>query len=503
MKKISYLLLFFHYISFCNSQGINNRFLWGHDNPIFNPRRNINISNNNIDVDSSAFILSFDAASANISDSLGNLLFYSNGNQVMNKLHQQMQGIDTLAPDWTTQNYFDQGTNCSQEVLIVPIPEQHSKYYIFGCVGFPFSNNTLGQTFKLQYSIIDMSLNGGIGACTQSNTTIITDTLRSGGLTACRHANGRDWWLPVKQWYNNKYYMLLITPNGIQNMGEQAIGDTTCKVVDWSGQTAFSPDGHWYANNDAMSDLNLYEFDRCSGTFTNSIHIPIIDSSSYFGGVSFSPNSKVCYYSMGNKLFQLNLDTTDIVSSKRFIAWYDGFFDSQVGPYFKTYFLYHWLAPNNKIYLNTTSTTRYFHTIEFPDSLGQACGFLQHNVNFNCNNQRTIPNHYNNFLGAEWGTICDSLTTLLSPSLLQNEHVSSRINPNPANTSFYYNYRSKEHTTLYVNNSEGKLIHTQTLYSWFGYVQIECSEWPSGIYICTSKDQTGRIVSSTKLVLEH
>lgn len=502
MKTPLYFLIFINYISFCNAQGINNRFLYGYagsSTPSPN-RNNLSVTANQISTDSSSYTLAFDAASANISDSLGNLLFYSNGIQVMNKLHQPMMGIDTLSPCELTQNYFSNGSNGSQSVLVVPIPNDHAKYYVFSVAGFSFSNG-IYQTKKLQYSIIDMSLNGGLGACTQKNITLINDTLRSGGLTICRHANGRDWWLPVKQWYNNKFYMLLITPNGIQNMGEQAIGDTTCKVVDWSGQTAFSPDGHWYANNDAKSDLNLYEFDRCSGTFTNSIHIPILDSIYYFGGVAFSPNSKVLYYTNGYNLYQLNLDTSDIPASKRHIAHIDGFHDG--APYYQTTFLYGWLAPNNKIYINTTATTRYFHTINYPDSLGAACGFVQHNVFYNCYNKRTIPNHYNNFLGAEWGTICDSLTTVISPSLLQNEHVSSRINPNPANSSFYYNYCSKEHTTLYVSNSEGKVIHTQTLYSWFGYVQIECSEWPSGIYVCTSKDQTGKIISSSKLVVER
>jgi len=286
---------------------------------------------------------------------------------------------------------------------------------------------------------------------------------------------------------------LLITPNGIQNMGEQAIGDTTCKVVDWSGQTAFSPDGHWYANNDAMSDLNLYEFDRCTGAFTSSLHVPIIDSSSFFGGVSFSPNSKVIYYSMGNKLFQLNLDTTNIIASKRLLAWYDGFYDVQAGPYFKTYFLYHWLAPNGKIYINTTATTRYFHTIESPDILGTSCNFQQHNVYYNCLNKRTIPNHYNYFLGAEVGTVCDSLLTASAPPPLGKAGV-GLVNPNPANSSFYFNYHLNEHTTLQISNSSGAIVHTQTLYSWFGYVQIDCSSWANGVYGYKAGDKTGKIV---------
>jgi hypothetical protein len=498
MKKILFLILIINCkLSIINSlaQGINNRFLFGHDDPQYNPRRNIDITNNAVSQDSTPFSLAFDAASANISDSAGNLLFYSDGYQVMNKLHLPMQGIDTLSPGIGPQMFFDQGTNANQSVMILPIPNQNHKYYIFSSDIHLFANNTLSQTFNLQYSVIDMNLNGGLGACTQANTTIISDTLRNGGLTVCRHANGRDWWLPVKQWNNNKFYMLLITPNGIQNMGEQAIGDTTCKVVDWSGQTAFSPDGHWYANNDAKSDLNLYEFDRCTGTFTSSLHVPILDSIFYFGGVAFSPNSKVFYYTNGYDLYQLNLDTSNIAASKRHIAHIDGFYDG--APYYRTYFLYGWLAPNNKIYINTSTTTRYFHTINYPDNLGQACGFLQHNVNFNCNNQRTIPNHYNYFLGAESGTICDSLgitVNLPNPSNVGSFARGVRVNPNPANAGFYFNYNIKEHSTLQITNNNGAIVHTQTLYSWFGYVQIDCSDWANGVYSYKAGNNSGKIV---------
>jgi hypothetical protein len=423
----------------------------------------------------------------------------------MNKLHLPMQGIDTLSPDWSTQNYFDQGSLANQEVLIVPQPADNNKYYIFSCAHFPFNNLSLDQTFKLQYSVIDMSLNGGLGACTQANVTLINDTLRNGGLTVCRHANGRDWWLPVKQWNNNKFYMLLITPNGIQNMGEQALGDTTCKVVDWSGQTAFSPDGHWYANIDARSDLNLYAFDRCSGTFTSSLHVAINDSLTFFGSVAFSQSSKILYYSNIKRIYQLNLDTVDILASKRIVSIYDGFYDpSTGGTYFKTYFGYSWLAPNGKIYLCTARGTKYFHVINSPDSLGQACDVQQHSLFLNCYNAYTTPNHYNYFLGAEQGSVCDTILTASAPSSLGRAG-GGLVNPNPANTSFYFNYQLKEHAILQVYNSSGAIVHTQTLYSWFGYVEIDCSTWASGVYHLQVLTHHSRemLKQETKLVVTH
>jgi hypothetical protein len=214
--------------------------------------------------------------------------------------------------------------------------------------------------------------------------------------------------------------------------------------------------------------------------------------------VAFSPNSKILYYSNIKNLFQLNLDTTDILASKRHVATYDGFFDPSTGSsYFKTYFGYSWLAPNNKIYMCTARGTKYFHTIEFPDSLGTACNFQQHNVYYNCYNAYTTPNHYNYFLGAESGTICDSLGLSVSSPVIANTTLKEGRfgpNPNPANEGFYFNYHIPQHTTLQISNSSGAIVHTQTLYSWFGYVQIDCSSWANGVYNYKAGDKTGKIV---------
>jgi hypothetical protein len=37
-------------------------------------------------------------------------------------------------------------------------------------------------------------------------------------------------------------------------------------------------------------------------------------------------------------------------------------------------------------------------------------------------------------------------------------------------------------------------VCTQTLYSWFGYVQIDCSTWANGVYSYKAGSNSGKII---------
>jgi len=46
----------------------------------------------------------------------------------------------------------------------------------------------------------------------------MNDTSASGDMQACRHANGRDWWLIKPGIYEDEYYVGLLSPTGISEM---------------------------------------------------------------------------------------------------------------------------------------------------------------------------------------------------------------------------------------------------------------------------------------------
>ena len=96
---------------------------------------------------------------------------------------------------------------------------------------------------------------------------ILHDTLGAGKLSACKHANGRDWWIIVPEWNSNRYYRYLLTPEGIDTVGMQEVGEPT---INGLGQALFSPDGTKHVRFSGLSIelgewISIYDFDRCTG----------------------------------------------------------------------------------------------------------------------------------------------------------------------------------------------------------------------------------------------
>ena len=74
------------------------------------------------------------------------------------------------------------------ELVIVPNPSGNNTFYLFS-IGVTNSGDS-----GLYYSVVDMNLNGGLGAVTQKNIRLQPFKIDD-GLTAIKHGNGRDWWL--------------------------------------------------------------------------------------------------------------------------------------------------------------------------------------------------------------------------------------------------------------------------------------------------------------------
>src|SRR5690606_4809850 len=90
-------------------------------------------------------------APAVVSDgATGQLMFYSNGENVWNKNHEIMPNGSNLAGS----------SNATNSAYAVPVPNSTHKFYLFTFIRANFS--TL-EGAKIYYSIIDISLNGGLG----------------------------------------------------------------------------------------------------------------------------------------------------------------------------------------------------------------------------------------------------------------------------------------------------------------------------------------------------
>lgn len=346
---------------------------------------------------------------ASVSSSDGTLLFYTNGIYVANTEHKIIENGDSLNNFGVSNWYRETGLNTLQGALILPTPESDSLFYIFH-EPVDFDPNGLGYYIpKLFYSIVDMSENDGMGRIIEKDITLLNDTLVSGRLTACKHANGRDWWIiaPEDDESNNAYYKLLLTPEGVSVIDKQAI-PAPLYGVSSVGNAIFTPEGSKYIKHDIRFDpwnaVAIYDFDRCTGDLELIEQFEINDTTFLYGGAAVSPDSRYLYAVTNNIIYQFDLWAADIKSTKTVVAIYDGF----IGLFFRTLFGTPQLAPDGSIWVASVSDT-VMHVIRTPNQPGTASHVDQHAIHLPKINQKSIPNFPNYRLGPLDGSPCDTL----------------------------------------------------------------------------------------------
>ena len=123
--------------------------------------------------------IEFQLSNTVMCDRNGNLLFYSNGLQVRNMYDSLVTNGDTLLPFQSENWNLDMKLN--QGVMSLPQPGHDNVYYLIQLdVNYhPGYYSADG----LYYSIIDMTLDGGLGGVIQKNTILLNDSL----VESCGH----------------------------------------------------------------------------------------------------------------------------------------------------------------------------------------------------------------------------------------------------------------------------------------------------------------------------
>jgi type IX secretion system substrate protein len=488
-KFISILTLSTLIVLSANSQGVTNLFMGGYDNWA----QQLPFGGNKIDFYSGQPVIgqefraiNYDFLGNNITDSLGNLLFTTNGVIILNNVNDTMANGTKLNPSAYTTTFND-GLRLWQGNIIIPHPDSVNLFFLFHETIRGGGNNPYAR--YLFYSKIDMSLNGGTGEVVLKNKLLINqvlfpDTLSPLGITACKHGNGRDWWVVTKNIFGSKFHFFLLTPFGPTFHHSQAIGYR----IGYS-QYCFSPDGTMYGGYGTDDSFELFDFDRCSGMLSNYRHVTINDSS-IGTGASFSPNSKYLYGSSGIYLYQIDASSNQPDTTLVTVATWDGTFIPNSPS--ATHFWFQQLADDGKIYAATGASTMAMHSIEQPDLADTLCDVQQHSVllpTFNLN----IPNFPNYNLGPLIGSPCD---TLVGIHEIFNKPINLTVSPNPNNGQFEVNYElpQNEQGILEVINILGEVIYRHQLVQWSSVHRLNL-DVSSGIYqvmVTTSKTRESK-----------
>ena len=229
---------------------------------------------------------------ATISDGNGNLLFYTNGVTVWDRTHNLMpNGTGLLGHD-----------SSSQSAIVVPNPGNLDLYYVF-------TVDQKGEANGFQYSVVDMTLNGGLGDVTLKNIPLTTPVAEK--LTAVEHANGTDIWVLVHTYGNDQFLAYLVTPTGVittpvvSSVGRDLPLDPGSKGT--GGYMKISPDGQYLAYvNGIGRDRDLFRFDALTGQVSDFIDLnpyfpaPNFSFISTSYGVEFSSDSSKLYITSAN-----------------------------------------------------------------------------------------------------------------------------------------------------------------------------------------------------------
>jgi Secretion system C-terminal sorting domain len=429
-----------------------------------------------------------------IADSVGNLLFYANtratlsGNttRVWNKDHDLMQNGDSLT-----------GRGWYNELTLIPMPGSNTKYYLFS-VG-------VTSIYGFYYSIIDMSLNGGLGAVIEKNTMI--DSYKAwDAIGAVKHGNGRDWWMITKSHNNSQrsdsLNIYLITPDGIQGHVQQ-IGDS---AYGGFANMIFNRDGSKFLFTAGTGLIEVMDFDRCTGLLSNANVIFPFNPHPVIRGSAFSPNGNVLYYATGDVksyLIQLDLTAPNIWASRDTLARMDAPGDAagslRLAPDNKIYWSCAW---TNGVVFNYPYQDTMYHpenmnlsVINDPDVVGSGCNVSMYS--FYLGGKRTywgLPNNPDYDLGPLSGSACDSLSNGINET---ERIITLNVYPNPATESVFISGIEEKIISVEALNSLSQIVSLKFEHE-SSRVKINTGTLISGIYllkISTNKKQyTGKFV---------
>lgn len=307
-----------------------------------------------------------DEGTATICDVNGQLLFYTDGITVWNRLHQVMpNGTGLLG-----------GSSSTQSAIIVPAIGSSTQYYVF---------TTGDLVFQAAYSIVDMTLNGGLGDIT-STKNVIFSTNTDEKVCAVKHANGIDVWILVKEDQTSDFKAYLLTAAGI----------SAAPVVSTCGINSNGVIGYLKTNQTGtklaacywnINYYELYDFDNATGVVSNNVLFPQKFATSGAYGCEFSPSGQFLYVAIitPSQVYQYDVTlptAAAIIASEVLVGTSSSAFAGALQ-----------LAPDGKIYL-ANYAVNYLSAITDPDMPGMSSNFVNQQVTVGTNQSTLgLPNH--------------------------------------------------------------------------------------------------------------
>jgi gliding motility-associated-like protein len=239
-------------------------------------------------------------ACATISDSSGNLLFYSDGERIWNGRHQLVPRADTIGGHRSS----------TQGCLIVPAPRQRGRYLVYTLDGI---ERLLAGGLRLTELETTPDGRGRVVRKGVGISIVVPDTVYyplstysrfTEKMALVRHANGQDYWLVTHLW-DSETYVSLRVGGELSDTATFVFSDVGmyhgggASFVNAGGWLAASPDGRQLACVAWNGGGELLDFDPATGRVSNArrLNPPAAATGLYAYGAAFSPNSNLLYLS--------------------------------------------------------------------------------------------------------------------------------------------------------------------------------------------------------------
>jgi len=156
------------------------------------------------------------------SDDKGDLITYFDGNDIMNKQYEFMENGKGMNKEIIENNYYLSSEFMSQASVMIPWPGHPDSILVLYSSLFIIATPDMTDVVSLDLSmaVINRKSNNNDGKLIIRDSILLKDTIQSGRLNPIRHANGRDWWLLISERGHNRFYTILIDPQGPKIVGQ-------------------------------------------------------------------------------------------------------------------------------------------------------------------------------------------------------------------------------------------------------------------------------------------
>jgi hypothetical protein len=405
-----------------------------------------------------------DEGCAAVGDTSGNMLFYTQGDSIWNRNDVVMPNGAGLVP-------FSCNST-SQAAVIVPVIGTTTKYYVF-------SLEHILASGCLAYSIVDMSLDGGLGDVPVATRGLPIDSGFTEKMVAVR--GNCCIWLLVHKADSAKFYAYKITASGI-NFTPVISSVGVYPNYHGYGVIKISPNRtklaltHFELTADT-SRTELYDFNANTGIVSNC---RILNTYSNPYGAEFSPNSSKLYVHHWTYGKLLQYDITGTTAGAIKATEYVVASSLTIGSDMR-------LGPDSNIYFSSNHS--YLDRINDPNNSGSACNYTSNTIDLGAGTCILgLPPVY-------WSdTACPTGAPLIADAVQQ-----LLVYPNPANSIINIIVPGKGNCNIQLLDMTGRVWVTTTGAA-ENHTTLSTDGIPDGQYVVRADAADGTIFRTTIVV---